>query len=208
MGELTGIVVRATLAAVVVAAASAVLGSRATPTDAAPLGHVACGTERWAVKTLSDPEANRVNLTPKATTIAHMRALAAPSTMDASRLPQEFQAYRIAARLLGFKFEHDGDVHLAVADPSTGGTMIVEFPNGGCTHGASAIARHRIAQAKRALLAACGTPGSSSFTTLRGTATITGVLFFDFKHGQRAVAPNAVELHPVTTFSSSTCSAA
>jgi hypothetical protein len=33
-----------------------------------------------------------------------------------------------------------------------------------------------------------------------GRASITGVAFFDFKHGQTGVAPNAIELHPVLKF--------
>jgi hypothetical protein len=192
-------------AALIGAGAGAIVAPRASSTVDAPGAHVACGTERWAVKTLSDPDAGLVNLTPKSTTIAYLRTLAAPSSLPARRLPPEFQAYRVAARLLAFRFERDGDVHLEVADPGTGGTMIVEFPNSGCTRGASVSARHRIAQAKLALVTACGTPGDARFTTLHGTATITGVLFFDFKHGQRGVAPSAVELHPVTSFSSSSC---
>jgi len=31
-------------------------------------------------------------------------------------------------------------------------------------------------------------------------AQITGVAFFDFKHGQTGVAPTAIELHPILTF--------
>jgi hypothetical protein len=185
-----------------VAATGQALAARTSPE-----ARIACGTERWAVKTLTDPDANRVNLTPQPTTVARLRQLAAPSALPPRRLPQELQSYRISARLLAFKFESDGDVHLVVADPHSDGTMIVELPNSGCTHGAPATARHRIAQAKRALLSACGTPSSSRFTTLTGTATIAGVLFFDFAHGQRGVAPNAVELHPVTSFSSSNCRA-
>ena len=37
---------------------------------------------------------------------------------------------------------------------------------------------------------------SACFRLLTGTATITGVAFFDVSHGQRGVAPNGVELHP------------
>jgi hypothetical protein len=36
-------------------------------------------------------------------------------------------------------------------------------------------------------------------------ATITGVGFFDFDHGQTGVAPNAIELHPVLGFGRATC---
>ncbi|HEX4629281.1 MAG TPA: hypothetical protein VH137_10885, partial [Gemmatimonadales bacterium] len=31
----------------------------------------------------------------------------------------------------------------------------------------------------------------------RPLVRITGVGFFDFRHGQRGLAPNAIELHPV-----------
>ena len=31
-------------------------------------------------------------------------------------------------------------------------------------------------------------------------ARVTGVAFFDYKHGQTGVAPNAIELHPVLDF--------
>jgi hypothetical protein len=31
-------------------------------------------------------------------------------------------------------------------------------------------------------------------------ATVTGVAYFDFQHGQTGVAPNAIELHPVLAF--------
>jgi hypothetical protein len=40
---------------------------------------------------------------------------------------------------------------------------------------------------------------------LKGTATVTGVGFFDIIHGQTGVAPNGIELHPVLRFSNSTC---
>jgi hypothetical protein len=31
-------------------------------------------------------------------------------------------------------------------------------------------------------------------------AKVTGVAFFDFKHGQSGVAPNAIELQPILGF--------
>jgi hypothetical protein len=161
--------------------------------------------ERWSVKTLADPDAGKVNLSPSTTTVDRLRRLAA--SLPDRRLPAEFHSYRLRARLMAFKLEDDGDVHLLVADPSSGGTLIVEFPNGGCTRGAAGVARHRVAAAKRSLIAACGAPSASSFVTLRGTARISGVLFFDFKHDQRGVAPNAVGLHPVLSFLSSDCGA-
>ena len=43
----------------------------------------------------------------------------------------------------------------------------------------------------------CGTPVHGRFTNLSGTATLTGIGFFDVIHGQSGVAPNGIELHPV-----------
>ena len=55
-------------------------------------------------------------------------------------------------------------------------------------------------RARSALIRACGEALSSRFVTLRGTAIITGVGFFDIKHGQTGIAPNGIELHPVLMF--------
>ena len=54
--------------------------------------------------------------------------------------------------------------------------------------------------ARLAFIRPCGFPSSSHFEPLRGAATITGVGFFDYQHGQTGVAPNAIELHPVIGF--------
>jgi hypothetical protein len=108
----------------------------------------------------------------------------------------------VAARLVAAKVEDDSDIHLVVADPRTGGTMIVELPALGCSVGATHYARLLMQRARVAFLRACGDPGASDFAGYgsRSRATVTGVGFFDFFHGQRGVAPNAIELHPVIGF--------
>jgi hypothetical protein len=78
--------------------------------------------------------------------------------------------------------------------------MIVEFPNARCLKRTGPNNRRRIAAARRVLVRACGAASSSRFTLLSGTASITGVAFFDVLHGQRGVAPNGIELHPVIRF--------
>jgi hypothetical protein len=66
-----------------------------------------------------------------------------------------------------------------------------------------------MASARSALTKSCGqAPGPpSDFKDLQGTATVTGVEFFDVKHGtpQTVVAPNNIELHPVLRLSDSNC---
>jgi hypothetical protein len=88
---------------------------------------------------------------------------------------------------------------------TTPGTMIVEFPTVACSSGANTGAKTRVKNARNAFVAACGMPSSSSFTKLKGKATIRGIGFFDFLHGQTGVAPNGIELHPVLKFTNASC---
>jgi hypothetical protein len=114
----------------------------------------------------------------------------------------------VRARLVGYKGEDDSDIHLVIADPRRkAATMIVEFPNAGCTTKAAGPARKSMAQARAALVAACGeAPGR--WKLLDGTAVITSVGFVDKIHGQTGVAPNGMELHPVTRVSRAVCTQA
>ena len=85
-------------------------------------------------------------------------------------------------------------------------TMIVEFPDTSCNGASSSPKKGKMASARFAIIAACGQPSSSHFTNLGGRANITGVEFFDIRHRQIGVAPNAMELHPVLKFLASSCS--
>jgi hypothetical protein len=184
--------------------ASAMIWSLNSTDEVEATNAAGCGVERWPIKTMSDPQAGRVRLAATRTTIGALRKRTQPATLGTSRIaPVETHTYRVSARLVAYKLEADSDVHLVVADTKTGGTMIAEFPLLACVHGASAAVRKKIGAARAALIRACGTPSPSSFTALSGTATVTGVGFFDFKHGQTGVAPNGVELHPVLGFSGS-----
>jgi hypothetical protein len=163
-----------------------------------------CGVERWAVKTLSDGDASRVNLTPVAGSVSDLRSLPAPADLpDASRIaPTELTTFTVTVRLIEFKIEGDHDVHVVVADPADASkSMIVEFPDAEACSGADISAeRLGMETARAALIAAEGEPSSSKFKKLSGQAVITGVGFFDFLHGQTGVAPNCIELHPVLKF--------
>ncbi len=170
-------------------------------------GGQTCGVERWAVKTLSDSRVGRVNFRPRRTTVNALRAKPAPGVgTDTPRIRGvETTTYKLRARLIEFAAEDDRDIHLVISapgDPSK--TMIVEFPDPTCPGARSSPKRKKMGQARAAMTRACGR-ASSSFHDLAGFATIRGVGFFDLKHGQNGVAPNAIELHPVLGFSSSTC---
>jgi hypothetical protein len=172
-----------------------------------PLG--LCGSERWSVKTLTDTAASRIIFgSAKTKSVEILRHLKAPLTLK-STTPRargaERTVYRVTALLMSMRREDDSDIHLVLADPKLGGSMIAEFPASSCTVGATAADRTAMDRARDDLAAACGGLAGVTPRTLTGTATLTGVGYFDPIHGQAGVAPNGIELHPVLTFTSANC---
>jgi hypothetical protein len=170
--------------------------------------HLACGDERWKIKTLTDADASSISLTTvRKTTVEALRRLTAPAALSklTPRIaPTEKTVFQVDALLMSLKLEDDDDIHMVIADPVVGGSMIVEFANAVCVGTAGA---GLMSKAKLALAAACGplpaTPGK--FVTLQGRATIDGVGFFDRLHHQGGLAPNGIELHPVLRINISSC---
>jgi hypothetical protein len=175
--------------ALAAAAALVVLLLAVAAASAAPLApshHAAalCGVERWSVKTLMD----RPRLLPlKVTTIAYLTSRPAPASLPSYRLPFERHVFQVRAHIDLIRLEADQDFHVVLSDPQ-GRTMIAESPAPGCTSGATPSRRSQMASARRAV------------RSCPGLATVTGVAFFDFNHGQTGVAPNAIELHPILAF--------
>lgn len=184
---------------------SAAGAAATTPTPAG----AKCGVERWPVKTLSDDRAGQVDFTPQASTVDTLRNLPEPKPAikgNEKRLDgAEKHTFTLQATLKSFAREDDEDIHLVIADPSDPAhTMIVEFPDVDCSGAIASTKKAEMESARAAFVAACG-EASSSFYDLVGTATITGVAFFDKKHGQNGIAPNGIELHPVLAFESVDC---
>ncbi len=101
--------------------------------------------------------------------------------------------FSIHAPLTSFKLEaEDSDYHL-ILDDGQGHTMNTEIPSTDCI-GTSPF-KSAIGDV-RAIFFTRFHPGSS-FKGTRTDVTGTGVGFFDQIHGQRGVATNGIELHPV-----------
>ena len=169
------------------------------------------GSFRWAVKTLSDKREKWVRYKPRKISVARMRVKKPPVRIgeDTARIKGvETTTWRVKAQLVGEQLEGDHDIHLLIAVPGAPSrTMIVEFPDAGCKDVRSSPKKAKFRSARSALVNACGdAPANPSFKYLQGRATITGVGFYDIRHGQTGVAPHAVELHPVLRFSASSCS--
>lgn len=160
------------------------------------------------MKTLQDPAGRALDLSMiEKTTVAALRNMPKQPGPGGSRgTGVESTFYEVRARLVSAKLEEDKDIHLVIKGIPNSGTMIVEFPLAPtCTAGATIGAKLRMKNARNAFGAACGVPGVSSFTKLKGSATIRGIGFFDFFHNQTGVAPNEIELHPVLRFMDATC---
>jgi hypothetical protein len=187
------------------------VSAQRSSTDAGPLseehenerivmrGVTACGVERWSVKTGTDHDASKVNTKGTIpTTIIHLRSLPAPSSppLKSRVKPTELSVFQITGTLLRIKQESDSDFHLVIADAG-GRTMITEAPAPQCV-GSSSPFTHQINYV-RSQLTSKYHPGKE-WQRPNQKVTIRGVAFFDFKHGQSGVAPNAIELHPILGF--------
>src|SRR5437016_6813461 len=155
-----------------------------------------CGVERWSVKTGTDADVGLVNTSVStSTTIANMRALAAPGTLPANNRvqPTETTVFTIKATLTEYKLESDSDYHVVISDAS-GNTMITEIPSPTCV-GAGSPFTAAISSTRSKFDAQLH--ATTSFQTANIPVQIKGVGFFDFLHGQTGVAPNGIELHPL-----------
>ncbi|AIE85234.1 hypothetical protein [Fimbriimonas ginsengisoli] len=160
--------------------------------------------ERWAVKTGADADAGKIPLSDATpTTVEHLRSLEPPGFIpkhggDADRRfdPVETTLYSLDVDLVRYKLETDDqDFHVVVRDhDGSSVTMIVEFVDPTFVSHASPF--RSMITAARAKFDSIYHP-RTSWGRKRGHLRITGVGFFDFKHGQSGVAPNAIELHPV-----------
>jgi hypothetical protein len=143
---------------------------------------LACGVERWKVKTLQDRP--RL-LARQVKTIAQLIARHRPAHLPATRLPFERHVYRVHGSVTKVIPEADSDLHLVFQDGVN--HMIAEAASPTCNSNATSARRVQMKNA-RVSVRVCT------------NAVITGVAFWDFKHGQTGVAPNAIELHPILGF--------
>jgi hypothetical protein len=176
---------RRVLVVVLVAAVAALSARIAAPSGG---GHVrysaalACGVERWTVKTLQD----RPRLLPaRASTVSHLVSLPRPRSVPGTRLPFERQIFSVVAAVTLVRSEADSDLHLVLQSGAK--HMIAESPSSSCTRRATATRRRQMATARGAV-------------RLCPRARVVGVAFWDYYHGQTGVAPNAIELHPILGF--------
>jgi len=159
-----------------------------------------CGVERWSIKTGTDSDALLVNLNkPVPTTIGEMRSWSIPNPIPLNNRaePRELTLYAVSGTLTDYKREDDSDYHLVIRDQA-GNSIITEIPCPCCVAASSPFLEKTIrarSTFESRLMA------KDTFQTTSIPVVIRGIGFFDFIHGQRGVAPNGIELHPVLDLS-------
>ena len=173
-----------------------------TPPSPPPVS-LACGVERWFVKTLADQDANRVTLsTVTPISIHDLNGLESHCNggPDMRTYPEEFVVFEIFGRVIYVAHEDDRDYHIVLEDPNdTSSSVVTELADTRCS-GASMsphLAALRSAEGMFASVLNGRSPESLTGSLLR----IQGVGFYDFDHGQRGRSKNCIELHPVVAMS-------
>ena len=166
------------------------------PPLGAPCGGY-CGTERWDVKTLSDPDRDSVDLRPVDATVEELIELEPEGVAPRGfrYIPMELRVYRIEAYLGGAFQENDGDWHLVLFGfQNQRASLIAEIPDPTCAGACRCGFAEAFAEARQSLEDRLAQPNPRD-EPIR--VTVTGVGFFDRPHGQSGAAPNQFELHPV-----------
>lgn len=154
-----------------------------------------CGSERWAIKTMVDKQATRVNQNPITISVGEAASWKAPTYHENNlRAPVELHTYVVIGYITDWIYENDDDIHLVVKDEHSIKTFIAESPSEECIEGSKFSGQMRLARRQlERILAKYGSPDLAPLIKVK----IIGVGFFDKCHGQTGKAPNCFELHPI-----------
>lgn len=171
------------------------------PPSPSPPPGLACGTERWFVKTLADADAPKVNLgavTPISIKDLNGFATHCSGLPESRTFAEEYRVFEIVGRISYVAHEDDRDYHVAIEDLNAPGyTVVTELADTLCA--GAIISPHYSAlsagEAMWRVLLNDRAPSALVGTTVR----VRGVGFYDFAHGQRGRSRNCIELHPIVS---------
>jgi hypothetical protein len=154
------------------------------------------GTERWGQKVLIDTATRSINWTPDSVTVSQFDTLTTypPNSYAPRTAPIEFRTFSIVCHIIEQRIETDADFHLIMYDGAS--TGIAEIPDPVCAQAATSQWVNSYIEARNFANKYIGT--GTNYNVNIGKVIITGVAFVDPPHGQAGVAPNNLELHPVT----------
>jgi hypothetical protein len=169
---------------VVIALSVACSKNPTSPTETEPPSSSgSCGTERWAVKTLSDPDATHVDFAHVvSTSVSALNALPphCSSLPEGRTFAEELQVFEVTGLVTLARLEDDHDIHVVLADlTNRSRTIVTEVVDPACNGAAQS-------------------PFVSLSPLAGKTARVQGLGFYDFNHGQTGRSASCIELHPVT----------
>lgn len=160
-----------------------------------------CGVERWSIKSLSDADTVQINFSNIIPTTVHDQInIERPAGKIVKRDETEMTVLSMDCYILGFKKEKDKDFHIIVKDVNSEESMVIEIISSECSDVQKTSRFEQIKQVQEWFPENIGVP-HNKFKMLDEPklVTITGVGFWDFLHGQKGMAANGREIHPVLT---------
>lgn len=157
-----------------------------------------CGEERWAIKTLSDPDTTLINFdTIVQTSIEEQISLPKPLKVKGARMLSETTQYELTAYITGYKLEADRDIHIVISDEENN-EMVVEIVDPECESVKETSRYQQLTDLRSWFYDNVGRP-VPRFKVLAQPieVVITGIGYYDFIHGQKGMAKNGREIHPV-----------
>jgi len=157
--------------------------------------------KRWPVKTLSDKDTILVDFKNIVKSSVHEQvSFKRPEGKINTRLTSETTVYSLDCYIIGFVKELDRDIHVVIKDSKTEETMVVEIPIYIDDNIKNTSRYLQFKKLREWFVNNIGEP-HTIFKKLKKPilVTLSGVGFWDTVHGQKGMAANGREIHPVLT---------
>ena len=184
------------IALFIAAAASATAATAAARHASAPSAS-RCGGSLWRMKTLSDAQRGRVQLTAQTTTIGAIRERRGPGRPPTRRTTTfQLHVWEVPAQITSFKLDPTGAVRLELFDNNA--YIHAVIPSPACLS-SKTRARSDIAGTWHAFSTKCG-KATRDWQSLGAIVFVRGVGFWGQRSEAPGSAPNGAQLYPVTGF--------
>jgi hypothetical protein len=168
-----------------------------------------CGSGRWAVRTLGDPDVTRIDFRSEVSaTVADLAAVRRPLTAlpkEGRVGPLETTLFAVAARLLEARMTPADELQVAIGDAKSSATLVVTMPADSCLARTQTGLRAQISAVRAGFLSACGS-FAADWRPVAGTADIVGAGYWSTldpsgpqSNGLQLSAPISFQVHGVCT---------
>lgn len=164
-----------------------------------------CGSGRWAVRTLGDPDVTRIDFrTEVSATVADLAAIRRPLVQlpkEGRVGPLETTLFAVDARLLEARVTAADELQVAIGDPKSSATLVVTMPADSCLARTQTALRSQITTVRNGFVTTCG-PFDADWRAVGGSADIVAAGYWSFvdptgpaTNGLQLSAPIAFQVH-------------